>query len=102
MEYNKAWVGQIWMNLGKATVELKEGNYVGVINRLLPYLTRTDYPEDLRAQVIDTFRRAVEALKPKRYEFTAKVSKSRVKYIAVPASIPIDAGESVRVVLEKI
>lgn len=100
-EYNPVWTGQILQNIGKATIELKNGNYEAVINRLLPYLTRTDYPEEIRAQAIELFRQAVEKLRPQRYEFVAKVSKSRVKYIAIPSNIPIEAGEEVRVILEK-
>jgi len=61
-DYNPVFVGQVLQNVGKATIELQSGKYEAVITRLLPYLTRTDYPEDLRKLVIAIFLDAVGAL----------------------------------------
>jgi len=97
-----AYIGEVMQNLGRATIELKEGKYETVIHRLLPYLTRTDIPEGIRKQIVEIYTQAVERLKPRVYEWETEIATGQNRlYIPVPRRyIPVHGGERVRVRLE--
>ena len=97
-----ASVGQVLQNIGKAAVDLRRGRYEAAIYRLLPYLTRTDLPVDLREQMLTLYQSAVRALSPRIYSWEAEVARGeRRTYIPVPRRyVPLHGGEKVKVVVE--